>query len=254
MERHLPTEKKKESTALERLSQSKLLTAVKELRMNEASLMLPTNPKEVFAQPKVFEMVKAIGEAPVLSQIEFELVRLSELMTVGGNLNITLITFIARQLVELYPNESIADFKLCFERGAIGHYGNIQRMDGITIRGWMEQYLESKYEQHERHLINSKKSEKTEIEIIADDETANKYIQEMLTNFSDSKPVIGITDEEIKKEGRERPAKKEYKPTDQSYLRLAELKAEYGRTHCDIYTGKKKEGSPTFEDWIASQL
>jgi hypothetical protein len=219
--------------------------------MNEASLMLPTNPKEVFAQPKVFEMIKAIGEAPVLSQIEFELVRLSELMTVGGNLNIALVTFIARQLVELYPNESIADFKLCFERGAIGHYGNIQRMDGITIRGWMEQYLESKYEEHERILINNKKSEKTQIEIIADDETANKYIQEMLDNFSDSKPVVPITEQEIKREGREKPAKPVYIQPDENYLRMQELKMQFGRECCDLHTGRPKEGMPqTFEDYL----
>lgn len=220
--------------------------------MNEASLMLPTSPKEVFAQPKVFEMIKAIGHAPVLSQIEFELVRLSELMTVGGNLNLTLVTFIARQLVELYPNESIADFKLCFERGAIGHYGQIQRMDGITIRGWMELYLETKYEEHERHLINNKKIEKTEIEILGDDEKVNKYLDEMLENFSEgkTKQVPKLTEEEIKREGKEKPIKPIYTPTDASYLRMIELKAEYGRTHCDLHTGKKIPSSPDFDTWI----
>jgi hypothetical protein len=40
-----------------------------------------------------------------------------------------------------------------------------------------------------------------------------------------------------------------YKP-DPERLRFQELKAQYGRECCDLYTGRVKEGSPSFEEWV----
>lgn len=78
-------------------------------------------------------------------------------MTTGGNLNDDTIDFISNQLIELYPTESIADIRLCFERGAMGRYGQIQRMDGLVIGEWMSQYLEEKYTELET-LIQKRKT------------------------------------------------------------------------------------------------
>jgi hypothetical protein len=124
--------------------------------LDRASGLMPSKIDLVLDQPKVFEVIKAIGEDPVKNQIEFELVNLAALMSVGGNLNRAQVPFIAEQLIELYPNESIADFKLCFTRGAIGLYGDIQRLDGITIGQWMKAYLEEKYEIIENKLRKEK--------------------------------------------------------------------------------------------------
>jgi len=118
--------------------------------------MMPRKIELVFDEPRIFEVIQAVGEDSVRAQIEFELIKLASLMSVGGNLNKAQVVFISGQLIEQFPNESIADFKICFERGAIGLYGDIQRMDGITIGVWMKKYLDEKYEVLEDKLKNEK--------------------------------------------------------------------------------------------------
>lgn len=123
-----------------------------------ASSLLPSKIEQVFDQPKVCEMVQAIGHAKVQVQIELELVKLSDLLSVGGNFTPASIPFIAEQLIQMYPSESIADFKICFQRGGIGQYGPIQRMDGVTVGVWMKKYLDEKYKVLENQLMNQKEN------------------------------------------------------------------------------------------------
>lgn len=123
----------------------------------DATRALPRAFKEVYAQPKIREQVKAIGDAPVKAMIELQLARLASLMVTGGNLNDAMTDFISSELMDLYPTESIADIKLCLERGAMGRYGEIQRMDGVTIGLWMGKYLEEKYTEMEG-LIQTRKA------------------------------------------------------------------------------------------------
>lgn len=172
---------------------------------------MPTKIEKVFDQPKVFEAVLAIGEGAVLNQIEYELELLADLMSVGGNLNTAQITFIAKNLVELYPSESIADFKICFNRGAIGAYGQIQRMDGITLREWMEKYLEEKYKVMEDILMREKENiykpaqlnEDERKHLIDVDALLNEY-KETLKRF-EPKAIRPMSEEEIKAEGQDDP-------------------------------------------------
>lgn len=74
----------------------------------------------------------------------------------------------------MYPTESVADFQLCFQRGAMGRYGSIQRMDGITIGEWMGKYLDEKYAELEGH-IEKRKLKATDKEPIEGLE--NQYLQ-----------------------------------------------------------------------------
>lgn len=119
---------------------------------DKAHKMLPRSFREVYTQPKIREQVKAIGEVKVNAMIQFELGVLASLMVTGGNLNGTMTEFIAAQLMELYPTESIADIKVCLERGAMGRYGEIQRIDSVTIGLWMEGYLDEKYSELEKEV------------------------------------------------------------------------------------------------------
>lgn len=207
-------------------------------------------------------MVKAIGLDNVLNAVEFELTKLAALMSVGGNLNTHQITFIAKQLVEIYPNETLADFKICFERGAIGQYGSIQRMDGIVIREWMVKYLEEKYEVQEYILMNERdeyyklpplptKEEWEAKEAVASRERADKYIKEMLDNVGGVTKVPALTPDEIKKAGKER-----LKPQGSSYLqddergRLSLLRIEWAKKMFNPITGDKLTDFIPFEEWV----
>lgn len=183
-----------------------------------ASKAMPTKIEGTFDEPKVREVILAIGEDSVVFQVRFELVQLAALMSVGGNLNDAQSKFIAKQLVDMFPNETLADFKLCFQRGAIGLYGDIQRMDGITIGGWMKLYLDEKYQVLEDKMMREKDSHPYQLSsaekvahapikdgMPAPPEVAQKYIDELKENFKSTKKEIGLTKEEIKELGKEDP-------------------------------------------------
>lgn len=201
---------KNTSTALEKISQSELAKLIKAKNYRRASDMMPRKIENVFDQPKTFELAKSIGEHNVAAMVEFELVNLAGLMTVGGNLNIEQIRFIAASLLEEYPHESIADFKICFNRGAMGHYGDIQRMDGITINGWMKKYLDEKYRVLETQLM---KERDDHYKPVVPENSERDWLaewQNALDQFEHSKAVRPITDDEIKNEGKAKPQRDVY--------------------------------------------
>lgn len=219
MEQGLSTRGNNQSAHLLRISQSALCNAIQQLRMKEASDLMPTKIERVFDQPKVFELVQAIGDGPVKTQIEFELLNLANLMSVGGNLNDAQIQFIAEQLITTYPTESIADFKICFQRGAFGNYGSIQRMDGITIREWMAKYAEEKYLVMEDMLMKEKENiykfpELTESERQHLDRVdVNKMLEDYKESMKgfEARAILPMSEEDIEKEGQEKPKREVYR-------------------------------------------
>lgn len=178
-----------------------------------ASSAMPTRIENVFDQPKVREVALLIGENAVKLQIEYELINLAALMSVGGNLNSAQVPFIAEQLISLYPNECIADFKLCFQRGAIGLYGDIQRLDGITIGQWTKAYLEEKYEVLESQLMKEKENLYKPVEQDKDynHEKHGEWLKKLADACKPGQNVPGMTDAEIKRLGDEK--RKMRKPT-----------------------------------------
>lgn len=118
--------------------------------------MLPKTIEKAIGQPPISALVKSVGLDVLKLQVEYELTILSAMVSVGGNLTNYSIPFIADQLILQFPNESLADFKLCFQRGAMGAYGNIQRLDGVTIGVWFKEYLEEKYQAIEAKLMAEK--------------------------------------------------------------------------------------------------
>lgn len=176
-----------------------------EKRFDKASNLLPTKIEQAIEEPKIREVIKAIGEAPVKLMIQFELIKLAELMSVGGNLNNAQITFISEQLIEMYPTESIADFKICFRRGAMGTYGQIQRMDGLTIGEWMKQYLDEKYKVLEAAMMNEKDEH---YKVIIPESSDRDWHQEWIDAVNKNngfKEVQKLTEEEIEAEGQVKP-------------------------------------------------
>jgi hypothetical protein len=165
--------------------------------------ILPSTLKNVVGQPPICDLEKVVGRNQIVRYIEFELVKMSALVSVGGNLNDAQVQFIANQLVEMFPNESLADFKLCFQRGCIGQYGEIYRMDGIVLRKWMEQYLEEKYTVVEDHLMK----EKEQFNKTYTPEEGKDWFKVWKESVDKlpNKIVPELTEEEIKREGKARP-------------------------------------------------
>lgn len=111
-----------------------------------ASESLPSKLTLVTKEPPICDIIRVVGNTQVVLFVKFELIKLAERVSVGNNLTASQVEFIATQMVEMFPSESLADFKLCFERGAIGQYGEIFRMDGVVVRQWMQKYLDEKYQ------------------------------------------------------------------------------------------------------------
>ena len=168
--------------------------------------MLPNTIEKAIGQPPISALVKSVGVEVLKLQVEYELTVLSALVSVGGNLTNFSIPFIADQLILQYPNESLADFKLCFQRGAMGVYGNIQRLDGVTIGVWVKEYLEEKYQAIEAKLMSEKDEpykimgtpenllikQKQEPEALPI-EQAGSYLDEWMKNIQASKVEISET-------------------------------------------------------------
>jgi len=208
----------------------------------------------VFDQPKVFEVIKTVGEESVLRQIEFELVCLADLMSVGGNLKEAQILFIARQLIEMYPNESIADFKLCFQRGAMGLYGDIQRMDGITIGKWMAAYLDEKYQVLETKLMKEK--ELTPFEPVVNKIDVDGLLEKYKDDLKEVKvnQVPKLSKREIFEEGQQNPKPTEYPASSKNEVIIHHLHLEYIKQNYDARTGEKLKGWVSEDEWLKRVL
>lgn len=232
------------------------IQALSDGRYDQVSKMLPTKIEQAIHEAKLFEMVMATNEATVIKQIEWELLILASLMSVGGNLNKAQIPFIARQLFELYPKESLADFKICFTRGSMGNYGDIQRMDGITLRGWMDTYMEEKYVILEDTMMREKDEIYARVDhtkpLIDVDKLLNEYKDEIISQPGHMVPKL--TDKEIKDEGQVEPKRIVYHRDENALLRH-ELKIEYGKLFSDplSHSGRLIPGAPNFEDWMQEQ-
>src|SRR5688572_20387869 len=152
-------QKRQEQTqpaAVMRLLQGSTGQALATSNFKEAARLMPSRIENVVDEPKVKEMVRALGERSVQAYIEFELINLADRINVSGNFTPAQVEFVASQLLRLYPDESLADFKICFERGAAGAYGKIFKLAGIEIGQWMAQYLDQKYQVLENQLREEK--------------------------------------------------------------------------------------------------
>lgn len=168
-------------------------------------------------QPPICDIIRIPGmRTQVIFFIQFELIKMNDLISVGGKLTDSQVQFIATQFIEFFPNESLADFKLCFQRGCMGQYNrnkkdDIFRMDGIVLRQWMEQYLDEKYQAVENKLMNERE---TFVQPIAPPENKDWYKiwQESIDALPKTRR-FDLTQEEIKREGQIEPVTKPYNPS-----------------------------------------
>jgi hypothetical protein len=252
----LQTNEQNTSGALQPILQNEQVNLIKSRKFEQASNLMPKRIEQVFDQPKVREVILAIGAKPVALALEFELIKLAGLMSVGGNLNKMQITFIADGLLSKYPNESLADFKICFERGALGYYGDIQRMDGITIGIWFEKYLDEKYEVLENKLMKEKDTiyDQKIPEGVAPPEKANEYLNQMLQSVRniDAKQPAPLNGRDIYNEGKEKPKRTPPKATPIEYLIDNQMKSLWIRDNYDMH-GNENKGWISYQEWRKAQ-
>jgi hypothetical protein len=176
--------------------------------LKAVSELLPRKVAQATKEPPICDVIKITGQGAVVRFVEFELVKMSALVSVGNNLSDLQVQFIATQLVEMFPNESLVDFKLCFERGCIGQYGEIFRMDGIVLRKWMERYLEEKYEVIEYELKRERVGEYEQPIPPSEEGPGYREFVAYANSLREGSKVPGMTDADHRKYGHETPVRK----------------------------------------------
>lgn len=164
---------------------------------------LPKRIQDVIGQPPICDVERVVGRGKIVIFIKAELIQLSSRISVSGNITPEQMEFIATQLVEMFPNESLADFKLCFERGCMGQYGEIFRMDGIVLRGWLEKYLDEKYQLVEQTVKAEQKKHDQDPDYTGPGyEAFKKWAQQLQESV---KKVPDMEQKDIAKFGKEKP-------------------------------------------------
>lgn len=136
----------------------------------KASLLRTSNFKNLFDKmPANIERAVDVGvpmraldkiTGNVCRFIEYEIIMLAASVNVDQRFTFQnhQVPVIAQELFNQFPNESIEDIHLCFKRGSMGLYGEIYRLDGAVLGGWMQKYVDEKYEVHVKKLTDAKES------------------------------------------------------------------------------------------------
>lgn len=204
----------------------------------------------------ITEMHRHVGARAIAVAIDIALTRLVASLNLKWNINDNQVKIIVEDLIDKYENESIEDFVLCFKKARLGEYGEIMRLDSAVLCGWMTKYLDEKYQVLETKLVQEKDNQYEKPSQITE-EPGYQEFKRWAKEFVSGAKIPAISDEDIKAEGQRHPKPKKghfYPIGTQEALDRIDLKAKYGREHTDIITGKPLPGSPTFDQWIETQI
>lgn len=82
---------------------------------------------------------------------------ISDFLNVGKNFSVSQIEQTIYILIESFPSYKIDDFVICFHRAKRGFYGKTyDRLDGMIIMEWLNQYDEERTIEIEQFRINEK--------------------------------------------------------------------------------------------------
>lgn len=222
---------------------------------------MPARIESSFDVPKIWEMVKAAGEKSVRGFLEFELIKLAERINVSGNLTDMQIQTTAEYIVKTYPNETIADFKICFDKASAGAYGKIWKLDGIEVGMWVKSYMEEKYVVLEREMMREKDDHYNQFQSSKKDylkiwEEAIKEVDKEAGQKQPSRNMSMLsimrgqwTDKSIEEEGQSKPKHHNYPTTAVSEVRKSYIHTEYLKHNYDARTAEKVEGWLPEDEW-----
>jgi hypothetical protein len=217
-------------------------------RLDEAAKLLPSTIEQAVHGTPIRMMTRVVEEKKVEAFVAFELTILASLVNVDQRLSLQghQIPFIAQALMANFRNESLADFHVCFQRGAMGLYGDIYRLDAAVITSWMQKYLEEKYQVIENNLMKEKE---------------NPFMIESSAPKGNGKTMLdllieatGYVPSETQKNNSEENSyqreKIRYTPPTVDEVRKRNLHIQYIRENYDPITSKPKGGWMSESEWL----
>jgi len=203
--------------------------------MSEVSDCLPSKIEDALNIPPVCEIARHVPLRTIEYYIAIELNKLQSMINIDERLNLQShqIPVIAASLLDLYSNESLADFKICFQRGAMGRYsgGKLFRLDGAVIADWMQAYLDEKYQAVETKLMQEK--DKHGYEATETSKNADSWLKLWMES-------IGYKPQEANnaKANETERKKMAYVPPSAEKVRERQLHLQWIKENHDLITGK----------------
>lgn len=174
----------------------------------------------------ISEIKRSLPPGEIEKSIDIALTRLVESLNLKYTMNGNQIKILVEDLVDRFKNESIEDFILVFKNARQGQYGEIYRLDSAVVFGWMEQYLDEKYQALEDKLVKEKEQFNTVPQTITE-EVKEQQIKDRLRQWHESivataevKKASPLTALEVRQEGQERPKPVTYVVSEHEKLRL----------------------------------
>jgi hypothetical protein len=130
------------------------------------------------------------------------------------------------------------------------------RLTPDTIQLWMAVELARLAEKREKELYNEKqKIPDNDLDILLQEAVKDSEKDEGESEVHHHRrlktKIIPLTDEEIEREGQEKPYRKPYSSENiEDVARLAKLKIQYGRECNDLLTGHRLPDKPAFDEWL----
>jgi hypothetical protein len=214
--------------------------------MDKATDLLPLKIEDALDATPICMIEKVIDPLKIEAFIAYHLIHVSAMINVDTRLNLqpAQVKFIAQSLRENFSYESLADINLCLKRGAMGFYGDIFRIDGAVIMGWMEKYLDEKYDALEQRKAKEKHPDKAKpVKQVVD---GSKYIKQMLEN-------LGVPNDPPKDNAKENAYQRhkvesQHHVTTADELQKKQLHIEYIRANYNPDGSKKPTWIPE-QDW-----
>jgi DNA primase large subunit len=205
MEQGLTVQQQKELQRKERLTGLiAILTDKEKSKEFERGLTIQKIVKD--AVP-LCELRRTIGNKPVAQAIDIQLTRLVASMNLKWNLSDSQIQQIVEDLIDKFPNETVEDFIMIFKKARQNEFGEIYRLDSAVIFGWVEKYLDEKYQVLESILMKEKDEIYKPIEITPSSvDWHKKWLDEVKKINVDNSGNV-IDDDYVKKYGKEDPVK-----------------------------------------------
>jgi hypothetical protein len=123
-----------------------------------------TTPETALSSPKVFQVVKNLGESELRKIVAYVLKHFNDSANLANPMNALQIIETANAFIDTYSRDSVDDLILCLKNAKAGKYGPIyNRLDQSVILGFYARYQEEKAQYLESKHLSQKAAEASDV-------------------------------------------------------------------------------------------